>query len=119
MSTGSTRSCEPSGGRVTSVTWVPLLLVVRPVVRPVSYGLSRRPQLVRYPGMSDIEEANILGVALDERTPRLDVLAHEHGEQLVRLRRVVEGHLQQHPVGRVHGGIPQLGGVHLPETLEP
>src|SRR2546423_13451275 len=68
---------------------------------------------------SDVEEPHVLGVALDEGPPGLHVLAHEHAEQLVCLRRVVERDLQQHPVRGVHGGVPQLVGVHLAEALEP
>src|SRR5262249_40742042 len=70
----------------------------------------------RVPG-SDVEEADILGIALDERAPGVDVLAHQHAEQLVRGGRVVEGHLHERPSGRVHRGLPQLGEVHLAQAL--
>src|ERR1700753_459179 len=98
MSTGSVRSCWGDGtpSVVTSVTFESLYVSCR--------------------GASDVEEPDVLGVALDERSPRLDVLTHQHAEQLVGLGRVVQGHLEQHPVGRVHGGFPQLGRVHLTET---
>src|ERR1700744_6683727 len=101
MSTGSVRSCWGDGtpSVVTSVTFESLYVSCR--------------------GASDVEEPDVLGVALDERSPRLDVLTHQHAEQLGGLGRVVQGHLEQHPVGRVHGGFPQLGRVHLTETLEP
>src|ERR671911_1624895 len=93
MSTGSTRS-PPAGGR-TSVTRVP------------------------FPGPagSDVEEADVLGVADDEAPPRLDVLTHEDAEQLVRRCSVVQGHLEQDPGGRVHRGLPQLLGIHLAQAL--
>src|SRR5690349_23726578 len=68
--------------------------------------------------LSDVQETNVLGVAHDEAAPRLDVLAHEHAEQLVRGSRVVERDLEQDALGRVHGGVPQLPGVHLAEALE-
>ena len=38
---------------------------------------------------SDVQEPDVLGVAGDERAARLDVLAHQHAEQLVGLSRVV------------------------------
>ena len=41
----------------------------------------------------DVEEANVFGVARDERTPRFDVLTHQHREQFVRRGRIVEGDL--------------------------
>src|SRR5215204_6760746 len=98
MSTGSTRSPPSGGGVVTSTT------------------RSRSSQVVGA-GDSDVQEADVLGVADDETPPRLDVLAHQDAEQLVRRCRVVEGDLQQHPGGRVHGGFPQLLRVHLAKTL--
>src|SRR5919112_4761202 len=77
---------------------------------PVSYdgGLDASYRL-------DVEEPDVLRVALDERPALLDVLAHQHGEHLVGLRRVLEGDLQQEPVVGVHRGLPQLVGVHLAE----
>jgi hypothetical protein len=65
-----------------------------------------------------VEEADVLGVALDERAALLDVLAHEHAEQLVGRGCVVDRGLQQHPALRVHRGLPQLARRHLAETLE-
>src|ERR1700748_2738823 len=46
----------------------------------------------------DIEESDVLGVALDERPTLLDVLAHQHREDLVGPGGVVEGHLQHQPL---------------------
>src|SRR5262245_42227566 len=67
----------------------------------------------------DIEETDVLGVALDEVATGFDVLAHEHAEQLVRLGRVVEGDLKKNPVVRIHRGIPELDRRHLAESLVP
>src|SRR6476659_7246174 len=39
---------------------------------------------------SDVEEADVFGVALDERPALLDVLAHQDGEHLVGLRGVLQ-----------------------------
>src|SRR3954452_10758267 len=66
---------------------------------------------------SDVEEAEVLSIALDERAPLLDVLTHQHREHLVGLRGVLERDLQQQPVVRVERGVPQLVGVHLAEAL--
>src|SRR5699024_5464507 len=66
----------------------------------------------------DVQETDILGVALDEGTAGFDVLPHEHAEYLVRLGGVVQGDLEQHPTDRVHGGLPQFIRVHLTQPLE-
>src|SRR5215472_5410820 len=97
MSTGSMRSPASSpGGSVVSVIYSSF----------ASECLS-----------SDIKEANVLGVAGDNASARVDVLAHQDGEQLVGGRRVVQRDLAQHPHGRVHRGLPQLLGIHLTQTL--
>src|SRR3954468_21459442 len=67
---------------------------------------------------SDVEEADVLGVALDERASGLDVLAYEDREQVVGLGCVVEGDLAEDPVLLVHRGHAKLLGVHLAEALE-
>src|SRR5215211_7833564 len=41
----------------------------------------------------DVKEPDVLGVALDERAPRLDILAHQNAEQLVGRCGVVEADL--------------------------
>src|SRR6185503_9800077 len=66
---------------------------------------------------SDVEEANILGVAGDERAARLHVFAHQDREQLVGGGGIIQCDLQEHPVGRILLGLPQLLGVHLAESL--
>src|SRR3954451_4517648 len=67
---------------------------------------------------SDVEEADVLGVALDELAAGLDVLAHEDREQVVGLGGVVEGDLAEDAVLLVHRRDAQLLGVHLAEALE-
>src|SRR5699024_3003230 len=47
-----------------------------------------------------------------------DLLAHEYGEYLVGLDGVVEFYAFEGAGLGVHGGVPQLVGVHLAETLE-
>ena len=63
---------------------------------------------------SDIEEPHILCVALDELAPRLDVLAHQHGEQPSSAwAAIVEGHLHS-TWSPDPSSSPTTGGVHLP-----
>src|ERR1700757_747603 len=100
MSTGSMRSPASSpGGSVVSV-----------IYSSFAKGLRRSDP-------SDVQEANVLGIAGDKASACIDVLAHQDGEQLVGGRRVVQGDLTQHPHGGVHRGLPQLLGVHLTQTL--
>src|ERR1700733_15697439 len=122
MSTGAVRSCPPSGGPITSVTSQPLVQKdqtsssERIRVSRESFGYSPSG----LPGNRlDVQEPHILRVPGNKGAAGLDVLTHEHAEQLVGLRRVVQGYLEQHPAGRVHRRLPQLLGVHLAEALEP
>src|SRR5579875_1596710 len=99
MSTGSVRSCPGDGtpSVVTSVTFKSLFSAGGQLFHPAA-GRDLGPESPSY--RSDVEEPDVLGVALDERAPRLDVLTHQHGEHLVGLGRVVHRHLGQDPAGR-------------------
>ena len=57
------------------------------------------------------------GVGFDELAPRLDLVAHQHGEHAVGFDGVVYLHPQQAAHGRVHGGLPQLHRVHLAQAF--
>ena len=48
---------------------------------------------------------------------RLNFVTHQHGEHAFGFDGVVDLHAQQAPFGGVHGGFPQLGGVHLAQPL--
>src|SRR6478609_573085 len=65
----------------------------------------------------DVQEPNVLGVLLNEVSARFNVLAHQNREDLVRRQGIVHRHLQQGPVVRVHGGVPQFRVVHFTEAL--
>jgi hypothetical protein len=56
-------------------------------------------------------------LVLDERPARLDVVAHQRGEDFVGGDGVVDLHLEQAAHGGVHGGFPQLFGVHFAQAL--
>src|SRR6266496_3884289 len=80
MSTGSVRSPPPGGAPAsTSVTCWPFSCLYRQNGCP-SAG---RAAGTAGPG-SDVEEPDVLRVALDEGAACLHVLAHQHAEQLVR-----------------------------------
>src|SRR5215210_5714280 len=64
--------------------------------------------------LSDVEEADVLGVAGDEAAAGLDVLTHQHAEDVVGRGGVLEGDLPEDARLRVHRGLPQLA-----EPLDP
>src|SRR6516162_717359 len=105
MSTGSMRSCPPSGGSVTSVTFS-------------QSSSSTMESAEGHAAPSDVQEPDVLRVAGDERAAGLDVLAHQHAEQLVGLGGIIERDLEQDPLRRVHRGLPPFLGVHLAQALE-
>src|SRR5690348_1831427 len=87
----------PPGGNVVSVMWFQLYWWL-------NFGLN-------------IKEANVFCVTCNDAAARFHVLAHQYREQLSGGSGVIEGDLAEHPHRRVHGGFPQLLGVHLAETL--
>src|SRR3954466_2126033 len=101
MPTGSIRSPScgepevgPAGGGGGGTTSDTKVLSSAPVPR----GTSARDAAaqvfhVKHGPRSDVEEADVLRVALDEAAAGLDVLSHQDGEELVGGRRVVECHL--------------------------
>src|SRR5215218_7640314 len=68
--------------------------------------------------VSSIQVFHLSGVLFDEGFARLDLVAHQRGEQLISHRRRLDGDLQHRPVLRVHRRLPQLLRVHLREALE-
>src|SRR5437870_10952308 len=58
------------------------------------------------------------GVVLDEVAPRLDLVAHEHGEDAICDGGILERHLSERACRRGHRGFTELVGVHLAEALE-
>src|SRR5262249_62209598 len=65
----------------------------------------------------DIEIADIQRVGFDELPARLDLVTHEGREDVVRLVRVLDLHLQERAAPRIHRGLPELPRVHLAEAL--
>jgi len=56
-------------------------------------------------------------VGLNEVPPRLHLIPHQHGEHAIRLDGIVDLHAQQAAHVGVHGGFPQLLGVHFAQAL--
>src|SRR6188508_3696432 len=93
---------------VVSIHWVMSWLVT---TRGGRYPPSPRIRLRRScmaPLPSDIEIPHHECVVLDEVATRLDQVAHEDGEYLIRLDAVIDADLEQRAPRRVHGGLPQL-----------
>ena len=59
----------------------------------------------------------IRSVALDKIATRTDIVAHEHGENIVCVCRILDGHLLEQTCLRVHRGFPKLLGIHLAQTF--
>src|SRR6185503_2648150 len=68
-------------------------------------------------GSLDVEVLHVEGVVLDVLAARLDLVAHQRGEHQVGLGVVLGAHLQQRPHLGIHGGGPELLGIHLAEAL--
>src|SRR5690242_126586 len=69
-------------------------------------------------GASNVEVSYVERVFFDERPPKLDVFAHEHGEKLVRAtRRILVANLEQRTCVGIHRRRPQLFGVHFAKAL--
>ena len=66
----------------------------------------------------EVEIDRVFCVLFDERLARLDLLAHEHGEYLVGLDRVLDAYAAQRARLGIHRRLPQLVRVHLAEALE-
>src|SRR5690606_2671321 len=119
-STGSMRS-RSIGVSVTDVSFVLSEVELRRAGESVWRGheVWLRVRIDRPPVDSDVEEADVLGVPLDERATLIDVLAHEDREDLVGHRGVGQCDLAQQTALRIHRGLPQFAGVHLAQTLVP
>ena len=65
----------------------------------------------------DIQVPGFEGIRLDELPPRFHRVAHQDGEQLIRVRRVFNVDLQEAAPLGIHGGFPELARIHLAEAL--
>src|SRR5258707_10734325 len=68
-------------------------------------------------GPSHVQIDDVERIVLDEFAPRLHQLAHQLGEEIVRLVRVLNLHLQKRARILVQCGLPQLVGVHLTQAF--
>ncbi len=68
-------------------------------------------------GSLDVEVDDVEGVGLDEVASWFDDVAHEDVEEFVGADGVVDDDLAHGPGFGVHGGVPQLFGVHLTESF--
>src|SRR5712672_440983 len=68
-------------------------------------------------GPSHVQIDDVERIVLDEFAPRLHQLAHQLGEEIVRLVRMLDFHLQQRAGILIQRGLPQLVGVHLAQAF--
>src|SRR3954447_17131590 len=81
-------------------------------------AITRAPRSTAGPRTSDVKVANLPGLGLDEVLPGRDLLAHEHREDGVRHRGVIDLRPEKRSGLRVHRRLPELVGIHLAEALE-
>ena len=67
---------------------------------------------------SIVQIHRVFGVFLNELLPGLHLFAHQHRKRGVGGHGVVQGDAAQGALPRVHGGLPQLMGIHLAQSLE-
>ena len=60
---------------------------------------------------------HFLGVLLNKSLAWVYLIPHEGREDIVSFDGILDVHLQQRAPCRIHGGVPQLRGVHLAEAL--
>src|ERR1039458_9679147 len=65
----------------------------------------------------DVEIHDRECILLDELSPRLDLIAHQRGEDLVGGHGVLDPHLHEPSRLRVDRGLPKLLGIHLAQAL--
>ncbi len=70
-----------------------------------------------YRVLLDIQVAHFGSVGLDKAAARRNQIAHQHGEGLVGLLGIFQGHLEDGAVGWIEGCIPELFGIHLSQTF--
>src|SRR4029079_5072893 len=92
------------------------VIPVGPAFRPGVHHLSAWPS-GRACERLDIEVLDVEGVVLDELAARLDLVAHERGENQGGRGVILGPDLEQRALGRIHRGFPQRVGVHLAEAL--
>ena len=69
--------------------------------------------------VSHIQVHDFVRMLDDEFPPGFDIVSHQGGEELVGEHRVGDADPLQHTLLGIHGGLPQLLGVHLSQSLVP
>ena len=65
----------------------------------------------------DVEIGDIVGIVLDENSARFDNIAHEGRKDVIGVFCMTDFDLQKGSCGLIHGGFPELFGVHFPESF--
>ena len=103
------------GKKLNTALSVCVATIVLPVPSNRDTGNHRIRDCVKSP--LKIKVDGVFGVFLNERLARLDLLAHEDGEYLVGLDRILETDAAQGARFGVHCRLPQLVRIHLAEAL--
>ncbi len=81
-----------------------------------SLGVVPRP-LQEGVGGLHIEVLHLQGILGDELASGLNIISHQGAEDSFRLRRIGDRNLKERAGLRVHRGLPELSGIHLPQAL--
>jgi hypothetical protein len=73
----------------------------------------------KYGERSNIEVSHFQGMVLDEITPWFNLVSHERREHVIGNFDIIDFHLNQGTVGRIHGGIPERFRIHFPQSFVP
>src|SRR5262249_40197798 len=73
--------------------------------------------VIRGKTVSNVEIGDGERVLLDELAARLDLIAHQRREDIVRRNGVFDLHLHETATRRIDGGLPELPGVHFTEAF--
>ena len=71
----------------------------------------------KYPNLY-IQVLHFKRVLLNVVAPLLNILTHQNGKQIVGIAGLIPSHLQQSAPRGIHGGVPQLNGLHFAQTFE-
>ena len=68
-------------------------------------------------GRLHVQIPDVERILFDELAAALHVFAHQRGEDLLAFAQILQAHLQQRALLGIHGGFPQLLGVHFAQPF--
>ena len=62
-------------------------------------------------------DVGISGIILNKLAARWHIVTHQHGEYIISIGVILNFHLTQQTVFRIHGGVPKLNFTHFTQTF--